>query len=98
MGRKKKKIKGISKKLLTNNILGVFSNNPKKTYNYKQLARNLKITNTLEKKHIIKVLNKLRDSGDLEEIYNGKFKLKSKSGYIVGQVEITNAGYGFVIC
>ncbi|MBN1599079.1 MAG: ribonuclease R [Bacteroidales bacterium] len=92
-----KKKTGINKKALSNNIMGVFTNNPTKTYNYKQLAKQLLITSSEEKKLINNVLTLLRDNEFLEEVYTGKFKLKSTGGYVIGKIEITAAGYGFII-
>ena len=99
MGKKKKKRNSdnINKKTLTSAILGIFTNDPSKTYNYKQLAGQLLIKSTEEKKLIHRVLEDLKDGGYLEELYKGKYKLKSAGGYITGKVEIANAGYGFVI-
>jgi ribonuclease R len=100
MGNKKKKkafSPPINKKSLLNSILGVFTNDPTRTYNYKQLAGQLLIKSSEEKRLINTVLAELKTEGYLEEIYTGKYKLKSAGGYITGKVEITNAGYGFLI-
>jgi len=99
MGKKKKKSGSgsINKKDLTNSILGIFSNDPVRTFNYKQIAGLLLIKSSEEKKLINKVLSELKNEGHLEEIYTGKYKLKSAGGYITGKVDITNAGYGFLI-
>jgi ribonuclease R len=100
MSKKKKKKEfsaPINKKSLLNSILGVFSNDPARTYNYKQLAGQLLIKSSEEKRLINSVLAELKNEGYLEEIYTGKYKLKSAGGYITGKVEITNAGYGFLI-
>jgi ribonuclease R len=94
--RKKKKSASFNKKSLTNNILGLFSNNPKKTFNHKQIAKQFKITDTSTRKLIVEVLGELTDANDLEEIYPGKFKLRSRTGHVIGKVEIAAAGYGFV--
>lgn len=96
MKRKRKK-GGIDRKAFKNSMIGVFSDNPKKTYNYKQIAKQLLIKKADEKKLIIDLLNELRSEGILEEIITGKFKLKSSVGYIIGKIEITQGGYGFVI-
>jgi len=82
---------------LTSNLIGVFRDNPRNTYNYKQLARQLLITDHSEKRVIIDALNKLKNSGYIQEIYPGKYKLKSAGANIVGKVEISASGYGYVV-
>lgn len=98
MGRKKKRNSSgsINKKTLVNNLLGIFSSHPRKTYNYKQLAKQLLITNSHEKRLISEILSELKNKATLEEITTGKYKLKSSGGYIIGTVQIVTGGYGFV--
>jgi ribonuclease R len=97
MHPKNKKDKNlIDEKAFSNSILGVFTNEPKKTYNYKQLSKQLLIKSGSEKELLNSLLYKLRDDGFLEELSPGKFKLKSTGGYVIGKIDITNAGYGFV--
>jgi ribonuclease R len=93
---KKKKSATFDKKSLANAILGIFSNNPKKTLNHKQVAKLLFITKKPVRRLIIDVLNELVQRNDLEEIYPGKFKLRSKGGHIIGKLDIASGGYGFV--
>ncbi len=99
MGRKKRKKKKsayFNKKSLTSSILGLFSKNPKKTFNNKQIAKQFKITDTSTRRLIVEVLGELKDANDLEEIYPGKYKLRSRTGHVIGKVEIAAGGYGFV--
>lgn len=99
MSKKKQKRNSqpVNKKFLTNNILGIFNSDPSKTLNYKQISSQLLLKSSEEKKLVSQVLGDMRDEGYLEEIYTGKFKLKSTGAYIIGKVDITNAGYGFLI-
>ena len=76
--------------------MGVFFSNPSKTFNYKQIASQLLTKSSEEKNLIIEILHELTVSDDIEEIGRGKFKLKSKAGYIAGIVELTDAGYAFI--
>lgn len=94
---KKRKNSGVERKAFKNSIISVFSSNPRKIFNYKQIARQLLVKKAEEKKLIIDLLNELRGEGILEEIITGKFKLKSSVGYIIGKIEITHGGYGFVV-
>ncbi len=93
MGRKKhkkKKSATFNKKSLTNSILGLFSNNPKKTFNHKQISKRLQITDTSTRKLVVEVLAELTESNDLEEIYSGKYKL-SPGGHVIGKVKLLPA-------
>ena len=93
---KRKKPAGYNKKSLANSILGIFSNNPRKTFNYKQIAKYLLIKSSAEKRLITEVLQELVRSNDLDEVFPGKFKLKSSVGHVIGKVDIAQGGYGFV--
>ncbi|MBN2348316.1 MAG: ribonuclease R [Bacteroidales bacterium] len=92
-----KKSGGFNKQSLKNSILGVFSTYPKHTFNYKQLARQLLIKKTDEKKLINEVLYELKESGNLQEVYTGKFKLKSGGGFVLGKVDLTKSGYAYIV-
>jgi ribonuclease R len=99
MPKKNKKLKfkgAIDTKALSNNIIGVFSNNPRQTFNYKQIAKNLMAKSSEEKQLVDVLLKKLSDEGYLEQLQPGKYKLKSAGGYVIGKVDITTGGYGFV--
>jgi ribonuclease R len=99
MARHKKKKSGriLDKESMKNHILGVFAKNPSLTYNYKQLAKQLLVRKSEERKQILSSLSILKDEDYIEEIYPGKFKMKSKDGNVIGKIEITTGGYGFVI-
>ena len=99
---KKKKNKQYKKELkdrntLRNKILGMFSNNPARTYNYKQVAGALNMTQKEEKKEIEKILKELKKENKLEEIHPGKYKFKSRSGFITGTVDMTAYGNAYVV-
>jgi ribonuclease R len=99
MGRRKKLNKSDNnfRKNLSNNLLIIFSNHPKKSFNYKQLASKLLITEKPEKKLITDVLYGLKEKNILDEISTGKFRLKAKGGYVIGTVDIARGGYGYVV-
>lgn len=94
---KKDKRKQLNKKTLTNKVLGVFTNNPENTYNYKQLSKELSIKDMSGKQLLVKVLEDLTASEVLKEIRRGKYKLQSSGGYITGKVDLTASGAGFII-
>ena len=94
---KNKKTGNFNKEALANKILGVFSNNPSKTLNYKQLSKQLGVKDEIQRKLIVQILNELKHTEQLEEIETGRFKLKSRAGYITGKIDMTQHGYAFVV-
>jgi ribonuclease R len=94
MARKKK---NLTRDALTNAVMGVFTNRPSQTFNYKQLAKRLNIKDIATRRQIIPILEHLAEKGDLVEVYPGKYKLKSKGGYIYGTVDMTQFGYAYVL-
>lgn len=87
---------GLNIKMLTKSIIEIFRNNPSKAFNYKQLAGQLHITEPAGKKIIHKALKNLKKSGSIQEIYTGKYRLKSVGTNIIGKVEMSASGYGFI--
>src|SRR5512147_227586 len=93
---KRSKREKIDRKAFKNSIIGIFTTNPKKTLNYKQISNSLLVNKSEEKSLVLELLDELRNEGTLEEPSTGKFKLKAPSGNIIGKIEITQGGYGFV--
>jgi ribonuclease R len=94
---KKKNANNLNKKALSNLILGIFANHPNVSFNYKQIAKRVMADDHDTRQLINLVLDELTSTGNLEEISRGKYKLKAKAGYVIGKVDLTNSGYGFVI-
>ena len=94
---KKKKALSFNKQTLSNKIIGLFSNNPTQTFNYKQISKRLDVKDTATKQLITAVLNELTQNETLTEIQRGKFKLKSRGGYITGVVDLTQRGAAYII-
>lgn len=92
-----KKKNTTSRDALTNQVMGVFTNHPGQTFNYKQLAKRLKLKDVSTRRQIIPILEHLAEKEDLVEVYPGKYKLKSKGGYIFGTVDMTQFGYAFIL-
>ncbi len=92
-----KKKTNTSRDALTNQVMGEFSNRPNQTFNYKQLAKRLNLKDVSAGRQIIPILKHLAEKGDLLEVYPGKYKLKSKGGYIFGTVDMTQFGYAFIL-
>lgn len=98
---KKKKIykkKGKILKHLTRNVLTVFSSNPSKSFNYKQLAAKLNYTDANARDQLVKKLAELKAQGKLEEAERGKYKLVPDKNYHIGTLDFTSNGNAYLIC
>jgi ribonuclease R len=87
----------VNKKSLTQQILGVLSTEEGKSFNYRQLAKHLGCNDTQGRLLIVEILDELAFSGQLEELQRGKFKAKPSGAYITGIVDMTSAGYAFIV-
>ncbi len=77
--------------------MGVFTRQPSHTYNYKQLSKQLGINDVPGRRRVLSILEYLAERKDLVEVHPGKFKLKSRGGYIFGTVDMTQFGYAFIL-
>lgn len=83
---------------LISSVLDVFRAEPNKILNYKQIAKKLNISGAEDRKWIIKSLGKLKQDGILSETERGKYRLKAKTSYFIGTVDMTALGAAYVIC
>ena len=84
---------------LQEKVLSAFRANPTLAMNYKQVSRQLNITQTSKKKIIAKVLFELEAKEALVEEKPGKFKLvnhESNLDKLVGKVDMTTSGSAYV--
>ncbi|WP_421920978.1 ribonuclease R [Marinifilum sp.] len=95
--RRKQSGQRYNRKSLENLIAGIFSDNPEKTFNYKQVSRQLEIKEMGVKQLVVGILYDLTDLDFLHEVSTGKFKLKSKIGHITGTVDMTAKGAAFIV-
>jgi ribonuclease R len=98
---KKKKInkesQTYSKQSMARAIMGVFASNPNKTYNYKQISKQLQVRDNDARKMVSTVLEYLKGKEDVEEVYPGKYKLKSKGGHVIGIVDMKANGSAYIV-
>lgn len=96
--RKKGKPRGgLSRKELTGQIKALYEKEPRKTFNNKQVAARLSVTDTQDRSMITTVLQELKGTGYLKEVQTGRFALKQKGAYVTGTVDMTRMGYGFIV-
>ena len=95
-GFKKFKAETFNKKKLKNSIITILYGDPGKTVNYKQISTWLGVKDMETRKLVNAVLQELHDDGYLEQIVRGKYKLKAKSGTVVGIVDLQSQGFAYV--
>lgn len=100
MGRKKKGYSGkgitFNKKNLKSAILSVMYDDPVKPVNYKQVSAQFGIRDDESRKMVGVVLEELKESGYLEQTSRGKYRLKTRGGYVTGVVDMQPTGYAYV--
>ncbi|NQU87341.1 MAG: ribonuclease R [Mariniphaga sp.] len=101
MAKKNKKRKGLkmatfNKNKLKKAVLGLLYDQPSKIVNYKQVAANLGIREAETRGLINVVLQELFDDNYLNQVSRGKYKLKSRGGYIVGMVDLQRQGFAYI--
>lgn len=103
MMARKKNVKsrgGVSKKEIIGQIKALYEKESGKTFNNKQIAARLSVTDPQERSMITTILKELKGSGYLKEIQTGRFALKQKggsvTGTVTGTVDMTRMGYGFI--
>ncbi len=94
---KKVKKNLLDKKTVTSQILAVFNHEPRKLFNYKQIASAMLAKKHEEKLVIAEILSDLNNQNLLEEVTHGRYRLKPTRREITGKIEITQGGYGFVV-
>lgn len=92
-----KLVESFNKPKLKNAILPIFYDHPERTYNYKQIAELLKISDPEITKLVFVVLEELTETKNLRSVQRGKYKLESRSGAITGKVELQPQGYAYII-
>ncbi|MBS9767381.1 MAG: ribonuclease R [Flavobacteriaceae bacterium] len=92
-----KKRKNLTAEMLQNTVLGIFKNYPNKNFNYKQIARQLKMKSLPERQRLITMLESLVDEDKLLQTDRGKFRFKATRNYVEGIVDMTSSGNAYVI-
>jgi len=94
--KKSRKMAAFNKKNLKSAILSVMYDDPVKPFNYRQLSSILGITDEESRKLVVVVLEELRESGYLEEMGRGRFRMRTRGGTITGVVDMQPTGYAYV--
>ncbi len=97
MSRKKKRAQKQKKNEITKGIFTVLEKNSSQTFNYKQIAAKLGITDPSGRNLLIKKLVQLKESKRIEEPERGKYRAIPSLNYFEGRVDMTSKGHAYVI-
>lgn len=104
MKKKQNNQPNISRTPFTSQVLNLFVENAQHTYNFRQVAGALHITEKNEKNEIKAVLDQLTQQGTLLELNRGKYKLNpqllaslAKENVITGIVDMKGTGKAYIM-
>jgi len=97
MSKKKKRSGNHRTNEITRGIFEVLEKEPSKSFNYKQVAAKLNITDTEGRNILIKRLGQLVAKERIKEIEKGKYKSLSTKTLHTGKIEITGRGNAYVV-
>ena len=97
MTRKKKiyKKKGKVIKDLTLKIFKILKEDSSKTYNHKQIAAKMGISDTDGKTQVLKKLVELTATKKIKEVDRGKYQINEDRKYHIGTLDLTSNGNGY---
>ncbi|WP_405411613.1 ribonuclease R [Maribacter sp. Asnod1-A12] len=98
MSKKNKKAKNHRKNEITRGIFTVLEKEPNKSFNYKQIAAKINVTDAQDRNTLIKRLNELKEKKRIQEIDRGQFKVleNTKSSH-EGTVDVTGKGNAYIV-
>lgn len=98
MSKKKKRARSQRKNEITKGIFTVLEKEPSKSFNYKQIASKLGISDTQGRNDLIKRLGQLKSTERIIEESRGRFKKKpSLHTCFTGKVDLTTSGNAYIL-
>lgn len=98
MSKRNKKSRNHRKNEITKGIFTVLEKEPKKSFNYKQIADKIGVTDTQDRNTLIKRLAQLKEKKRIQEESRGNYKvLENTKTYHTGTVDITGRGNAYII-
>ncbi len=98
MSRKKKRSKNQRRNEITKGIFTVLEKEPEKSFNYKQIAAKIGVTDANERNSLIKRLVELKEKKRILEEERGSYKaIVSTKTYHTGKVDITGRGNAYIV-
>ncbi|THD69306.1 ribonuclease R [Robertkochia marina] len=98
MSKRKKRADKQRKSEITKGIFSVLESDPDKSFNYKQIASKLGISDPAGRNTIIKRLGQLAGNEKIAEVARGKYKLIVSQNYYTGVVDMTGRNNAYVVC
>jgi ribonuclease R/exosome complex exonuclease DIS3/RRP44 len=97
MSKKPKKLVNKPKDF-TAQIFKILSREPSKSFNYKQIAAVLELSDTKSRNEIIRDLKILKAQDKIHETEIGKYQIISKAEYYEGIIDMTSRKTGYFVC
>lgn len=98
MSKRNKKANNHRKNEITKGIFTVLEKEPSKSFNYKQIAAKIDITDAQDRNILIKRLTELKEKKRIQEIDRGQYKvLENTKSYHEGTVDITGKGNAYIV-
>ncbi|NHF59042.1 ribonuclease R [Flavobacteriaceae bacterium TP-CH-4] len=98
MSKKKKRTKNSRKNEITKGIFTVLEKEPKKSFNYKQIAARIGVSEAHDRNQLIKRLVQLKEKKRIVEESRGNYKAApSTKTYHTGTVDITGRGNAYIV-
>ena len=82
---------------MTSAIMRVFNQNPSKIFNYKEISREIRVGNTMDRSRVQVILEELANQKSIEELGRGKFQLNIDVDGVEGIVDGIKKGGAFII-
>lgn len=98
MSKKNKKSRNHRKNEITKGIFTVLEKEPNKSFNYKQIASKIGITEAHDRNTLIKRLVQLKEKKRIREVSRGSYQvLEDTKTYHQGTVDITGRGNAYIV-
>ena len=98
MSKRNKKANNHRKNEITKGIFTVLEREPAKSFNYKQIAAKIDVTDAQDRNILIKRLTELKEKKRIQEIDRGQYKvLDDNKTYHEGIVDITGKGNAYIV-
>lgn len=95
-GKKTSKGRKQYKSELEKAIYSVFEKNPKRNYNYKQMAKQLSLVDSFSRKIVMEILLDMNRTNIIEETEPGTYRLHLTREALQGKLDVASNGAGFV--
>ncbi len=86
----------LNKSKLKKEILAIFKKEPKKYFNYKQIAKLVRANTRTQKRLVIQILDELHKQGYILESKQGRYQLHPQSKKVIGTLDMSEKGFPVV--